>query len=243
MPQLKASFITAVKAELGKSKFTLEDFQLDFPDKSKVLARITFLYRPEYNLSLLEDLKRENVTLEQTFALTKRSQTVEETVFSVSAAPGNYKAIDSFEIGSIGDFLPQISKWCENIRTDLYALAPRTDPLEALRKQLQENLAKLVDKPDDFFNEEELLVVDERFTKLLEEISAIKEQHSITKQNLEALAKDFEEFKSSARVYPKGLWAKITGNKLVIATGSIINSPEGRTFLFKEVRRAFGLSE
>jgi hypothetical protein len=242
MPQLKASFIAAVHEALEKSRFSAADFQVSFPESGSTLVAIIFRYKQSYFLHLNEETDRRQVTVELPYSHSKRIETVKKTVISVTASPGKYKANVSSEIDDIGNFIAEIPMWCENIRADLYALTPKADPLEVLREQLRENLEKLIDAPDEYFNAAELEVVDVRFDRLYEEFSKLKEEHTITKQALDDLSMEFAEFKSSARAYPKGLWAKITSNKLVKATGSIINSPEGRTFLFQEIRKALGLS-
>ena len=247
MSQLKPSFVSAIKAAIEKSRFTVDDFIFEFPKSGKTLVRITFSYKQEYMLALTEETKREQVTIEEGYGFasrsTKRSQTVEETLFTIRATPGYFKTETVYEIENLGKLIEELPKWCENIRSDLYALAPKPDPLATLREELQRNLDKLVDKPDDYFNAEELEVVDNRFDKLLSEVANLREQYSITKQQLDSMQKEFEEFKSSARAYPKGVWAKITGNKLVKATGQLFNSPEGRAFLFQQIRRALGVGE
>jgi predicted RNase H-like nuclease (RuvC/YqgF family) len=240
--QLKPSFIAEIKAALEAARFTSDDFKLEFPKSGRTLVKITFAYKPEYFFALFEDTKREEIKVEQRYAMTSRSQTIEETIFSVKAAPGKYKTEDDLELGDIGKLIEQIPKWCDNIRADLYATGPKHDPLAALREQLQRNLYALVDKPDEFFDADELAIIDTRFDELFAEISKLREQYSLTKQQLDTLQKELAEFKKSARAYPKGLWAKITGNSLVKATGQMINSPEGRTFIIQEIRRALGLS-
>ena len=243
MSQLKPSFIREVREALAKSKFTAEDFDLELPKSGRLLLKITFVYKPEYYLALLEDEKSESVTIEQKFLMSTRTERVKQVVFSVRTVPGRYKVETVSEISHPGDVLDEIPRWCENIRADLYALAPGQDPLEQLRQKLSENLDELVQEPNAFFTEEELKVVDARFDRLYEEIANLREQYSFTKQQLSELQKDFDEFKNSARAYPKGIWAKVTGNKLVKATGKMFNTPEGRTFLFQQVRRVLGLSD
>lgn len=247
MSQLKPSFVNEIHAAIEKSRFTVDDFSFEFPKSGKTLVRITFLYKPEYMLVLTEETKREQVTIEEKFGYASpsksRSHTVQETVISIRVIPGRFKTEVVYEIDSLGGLPEELPKWCENIRSDLYALTPKVDPLATLREELQKNLDNLVDKPDEYFNVEELEVVDSRFDLLLGEITKLREQYSLTKQQLDSMQKEFEEFKNSARAYPKGLWAKVTGNKLVKTTGQIINSPEGRTFLFQQIRRALGLSE
>ncbi|MBT9553838.1 MAG: hypothetical protein IV088_23590 [Hydrogenophaga sp.] len=241
MSQLKPSFIAEIRGALEASRFTSDDFKLEFPKSGRTLAKITFAYKTEYFLCMFEDTKREEVKVEQRYAMTSRSQTVEETIFTVKVVPGKYKTEDEIEVGNVGDLIEHIPKWCDNIRSDLYAAAPKNDPLAALREQLQKNLDTLVDKPDEYFDTDELAVVDKRFDQLFEEITKLRDQYSLTKQQLDTLQRELAEFKNSARAYPKGLWAKITGNKLVKATGQMINSPEGRTFIIQEIRRALGL--
>lgn len=243
MSQLKPSFVREVREALANSKFTAEDFDLELPS-GRVLLKISFLYKPEYYLALLEEEKSEAVITELGYLTGgKRTERVKQVVYSVRMVPGRFKVESIAEVSNPGDVLSEIPRWCENVRADLYALAPSHDPLDQLRQKLNENLDGLVQEPNSFFTEEELKVVDVRFDRLYEEISNLREQYSLTKQQLSDLLNEFEEFKSSARAYPKGIWAKVTGNKLVKATGKMFNTPEGRTFLFQQARRVLGMAD
>lgn len=243
MSQLKPSFINEIRAALGNSRFTPEDFLLELPKSGRVLVKIGFAHKPEYFLALTEYEKQEKVTIEQKYLMSSRTESIRQVIYSVKTVPGKFKTEADVGIGEPGDLLELIPQWCESIRADLYALTPTRDTLEQLRQKLQANLDDLVKQPDEFFDENELSIVDKRFDQLYEDIAKLREQYSLTKQDLAALQKEVDEFKKSARAYPKGLWAKITGNKLIKATGSLVNSPEGRTFLFREIRRALGFSD
>lgn len=243
MSQLKPSFVRDVRNAFEKSKFTVEDFELELPKSGHVLLKVTFLHRPEYYLELFEDEKSESITIKHEFPIGSRTERIRQVVYSIRAVPGQYKTVSFAEVSDLGAVLSEIPRWCENIRADLYALSPVLDPLEQLRQKLKQNLDELVKEPNSFFTEEELKVVDTRFDQLYTEISGLREQYSLTKQQLTELQKEFEEFKSSARAYPKGVWAKVTSNKLVKATGKMFNTPEGRTFLFQQLRRALGFAD
>lgn len=243
MSQLKPSFVSDIRAALGRSRFTLEDFVLELPESGSLLVKITFIHKPEYSLSLFEEEKRETVKIEQNYNMSSRTEHIRQVVLSVKTIPGRFKTKTVTEIYEIGEVLELIPTWCEGIRADLYALMPTPDPLELLKQQLKAKLDELVNEPNDFFNEDELSVVDKRLDQLYEDISQLREQHSLTKQQLEALQKEIEEFKKSARAYPKGIWAKITSNKLVKATGQILNTPECRTFIFQQIRRVLGVPD
>lgn len=248
MSQLKPSFTQQILSELGKSRFTSEDFEIELPASGRVLLRITFTHKPAYILTLAEDTKEESITIEAKYGHsygggTSRTERVRNTVFTLKAVPGQFKLQDSEELAKLGDVLDEIPRWCENIRLDLYALAPNIDPLEQLRQNLRSNLDAIVQDSNGYFTDDELKVVDSRFDKLYEDIANLREEYSITKQQLADLQKQIAEFKDSARAYPRGIWARITTNKLVKATGQVINSTEGRTFLFKQISRAIGMSE
>lgn len=243
MPQLKPSFIREIKSSLLKSQFTVEDFVLELPESGSLLAKISFIHKPEYFLSLHEEEKRERVTTEQKYMMSSRTEFVSEVVLSVRTVPGAFKTKEDKVIYELGDVLEMIPKWCDSIRADLYALMPTPDPFEELRQQLQLKLDELVDNPSTYFNEDELTVVDKRFDQLYEEISQLREQHSLTKQQLAEIKKEVEEFKKSARAYPKGMWANITSNKLVKTTAPVLNSPEGRADLLQNILCTLGLPE
>ncbi|MDE2387957.1 MAG: hypothetical protein KGN35_02560 [Betaproteobacteria bacterium] len=104
------------------------------------------------------------------------------------------------------------------------------------------SIDNIVTDAEGVFTAAELSVIDERFDKLYDDIEVLKDQYAISKKQLDELKAEISEFKSSARSFPKGIWAKITGNKLVRATGKLIDTPEGRTFIFQQVRRALGMN-
>lgn len=223
MAQLKPSFIREIRESLDTSKFTINDFELDYPDTGRTLLRITFIHKPSYSFLLTEEYRS-------------------EPVYIVKMTPGEFKLQETLLI-SLPTVVDEIPKWCEHIRRDLYALAPKVDPLEQLRQQLHRNLDEIVSSPEEYFNQSELDLVDERFNRLYADIANLKEENTLTKQQLTILKKEIEEFKQSARSYPKGAWARITSNRLVKTAGDIVNSTEGRTFLFQQIRRALGLSD
>ena len=243
MPQLKPSFIAEIRTALSTSRFTEQDFDLSFPDAGKVLAQIIFAHKPEYFITLHEEERVDSLTIEQRLIGTSQTRKVRETVNWIRAVPGSIKTEQSYDIEEPRLFLREIPKWCENIKTDLAAVFPSPDPLEELRAKLQSKIDQIVSNPNDRFSADELKVVDSRFEKLYEDIEALQEQYALTKQQLTDLRSEIDEFKGTARTYTKGIWAKVTGNKLVRATGRLINTPEGRTFIFQEIKRVLGMSD
>lgn len=240
MSQLKPSFVNDILDTLGKSRFTKDDFKVELPKSGRVLVSITFVHKPEYSLILTEEQKQNQIVVKNSYDSSSRTESVKYTTYIVREVPGRYKIEDQSEIDNPGGLLDLIPKWCDNIRSDLYALAPQVDPLQEFRRKLDEDISTLIPEPCAFFTEEEMVRVDLQFDKLFAEISELREHYSLTKQQLDDIQREFEEFRKSARVYPKGMWARVTGNRYVNAAGQVINSPEGRNFLFQQIRRLLG---
>lgn len=240
MSRLKPSFVLNIREALEQSKFTPQDFEIELPTAGQVLVKIVFSHKSEYFLSLAETTKQERVTVETKYFQQSRTQQVVHTAYLLRLSPGEFKTQIETEISEPGDILREIPEWCNNIRADLYAVIPSRDPLEELRAKLNESIEGRIEDPNALFSEEELEAVDERFDKIFKEFVDLKEQLSLTQQQLSKIQAEFQEFKSSARVYPKGMWAKMTGNRFLGSTWKFVNTSEGRTFLFDQARRLLG---
>lgn len=242
MSQLKPSFVKDIQGAIQRSVFTEDDFLIELPSSGRTLLKIVFLHKSSFALSLFEDKKKESTAIEHTMLGGRVERGLKERmVYSIRVSPGDFKAQVEYEIDNIDNLLREIPKWCENIRSDLYTLAPQVDPLASHKKQFEEYLNNVIKNPDDFFDDSELVTVDTRFDEMFKEIEKLKEQYSLTKSQLDTIQRDFSEFKQSARAYPKGIWAKITGNKLIKTTGQIINSSEGRKFIFQSIKQMLGM--
>lgn len=243
MPQLKPSFISKIRQKLDNSKFTEHDFNIELPESGKLLAKIIFRYQKNWSLSYYEEEITDSFTVAQQFLGTTETRKSKRLVSWINVSPGKVKNEAIFDISNADEFLETIPKWCDDIRNELAAAAERPDPVAELRDQLQEKLDSLIKDPETPFSPEELEIVDDRFDKLLSEIEELREKYAFSESKITELQRAFDEFKSTARTYPKGMWARLTANKLVKATGNIINSPEGRKFIFDGLKKAIGLSD
>lgn len=240
MPQLKPSFIAELKSSFEGSTFTGADFEFDFPDRGNPLVKVKFLHKPEYLLLCSEIEKQERVTVSRKFTLETLDETRRYSIIQVTITPGEYKARDEIEISKLGELTEIVPKWCDYIRADLYALAPKIDPLKELREKFNTDIESGIDDPEAFFSESEVNAIGKKFDEMLSQLNQLKDEFSLTKQQLDEVRKEVEHFKSSAKKLPKGIWAKVTSNKLVQTFGKFINTPEGRKFLFDQAKRLLG---
>ena len=249
MSQLKPSFLKDIQSALTKSCFSATDFSLEFPEARRALVRITFTHKPEWCLTLFEDESKRTQSVDAVAsapdAVHRNSchENVRPKVYTVRMVPGTFKTESVVEIADPGEMLSLLPKWCEGIRADLYAGAVTEDPVENMRRELDADLLELIDAPDAMFSEKELEIIDLRFDRLQGDISALLESDAVDANELEVIESAIDEFKRSARAYPKGVWARVTNNKLAGVTGPVVRTPQGRALLYQEIRLALGVGK
>ncbi len=243
MSQLKKSFILEIEDALNESIFTKDDFELTFPKSGKILAKIEFVYNPDYRLILSEEEHKESITTKSQLTLQNQVSTTTHKEYALTEAPGSYKSESREELYDIGETTRRIPMWCINIKEDLKALASKTDPLDELRKKFQSDVENIIQNPEENFSEEEIAKISQRFDDMLSDFSSLKDELELSKRQIETLKAQFDEFKQNTSLYPKGIWAKITANKLAQAIGKLVNTPEIRKLLFDQAKKYFSGSD
>lgn len=245
MPQLNSAFMSEIADALNGSCFTKDDFIVEYPDSGNTLLRITFKYKTQYQLSLTEVTRQAKRTIKTGYTFDRSTEEITDNIkeLVLKISPAEFKVLDEIDIGNLTYFSRNISQWCSYIKNDLQAARPKIDPVEEMRKNLKEEIESLVSDPTEYFTIEQLVKVDEKFDQLLAEFNGLKEQHNLTKNELDSLKKEISEIKSNARIYQKGIWANLTSNKLLKYLGELINSTEGRKTLFEIIKKSIGHEE
>jgi len=102
---------------------------------------------------------------------------------------------------------------------------------------MEEQFKTTIENEIESFSDEELVKISAKFDDLLAKFEALKEESKITQEELNRIKGELEGITSSARVMPKGLWARVTNNKLVDIAVSFAKSKEGRDFIISEIKR------
>jgi archaellum component FlaC len=230
------SFVNELQDSLRKSIFTLQDFSIELPDSGTTLACIKFKHNESFNFSIIETFKVEEVTTSSSFPFKSisgdRTKKTKTKVQHAILKPGKYKLSEKREVSSFSDLTYIILEWCDYIRTELYALAPKIDPIEELNRQVSYDFEKNIKDPDAFFSEEEIDKINNKIDKLYDEIASLTEKFELSEKQLESVKSEFDEFKSSSKSYSKGVWARITNNKMISIIVDLVKSKEGRSLIF-----------
>lgn len=223
--------------------FTPEDFVVSYPSGHSQFLEIRFAHASGYWFKASQETRqRKSVSDANQAYMSVLQRPVRETyeTYAVTFCPGEYLERIDEDIAQLTELLTMIRSWCGFIKNDLYAKLPKIDPLQDIRSRLANDFDSMIDDPDAAFSTAEAERVDARLDQLLSELLAMSERLHLTEQQLSDLQDQFDQLKADARTYPKGVWARVTSNRLVKAIGKFVNTPEGRKLVFDQVRRAIG---
>jgi DNA repair exonuclease SbcCD ATPase subunit len=229
MPQLKRSIIVEIYKRLNGKRFTEYDFEVSLPESGATLLEITLKANPSYNFRVSEEFDLLNAIAEAAGQKTRRPTSTE--------CPGSVKSVEKHSHQSLDDAFNRINPWLENVYSDLKARTIGLKEIEDLQQQLEAHLASHSFEPDEYFLNGEITRVDERLDALLRSFEQMEKEHRITSDQLEALRDDVEQMKQAARDMPKGVWASLVKNRIVLTAKRVATSPEGRQFMLEAAKK------
>ncbi len=228
---------------LKNSCFSLSDFEVVFPESGNEFAKIVFKHVDNYRFTIVERKETESVKVTQgitsVFAPVREERNTYIAKY-VIASPGNYKMEDKIEIDDFDDALSLISKWCDNIKADIstqFEEQEISDEIESFRKQLEDELNQNIINANERFSETEIETLNAKFDDLYAKFEHLKEENKLTEKELDKIKKELAEIKSTAKSFPRGIWAKVTHNKLFEIMIDFVKSKEGREFIIDGVKR------
>ena len=228
MSNLKNSVIAQVLDYLEYGDFCTEDFDVKFPDSGDKLAKIVFKSMPQYSFILDETLS--GGTMATMLLITGQSNG--KKVIRTIEEPGGYKNTEITIHDGIDSAVQRVSSWVRNIREDIInsrALIRAT--IDDLTDAFQESMDESIDEPESYFDENEKDELTKKLDELQARVSDIESQLDISPEETAKIQKVIEKSKSNLKVYPKGVWYKTTGTKIIKVMTGILKTSEGRKFI------------
>jgi predicted RNase H-like nuclease (RuvC/YqgF family) len=224
MPTLRNSVINQILNYLEYGDFCVEDFDSQFPDDSTVLAQITFKALPKYTFVLDEVYPGGSIGS----ALAVIGQGDTKKVIRTSEQPGTYKNHESRTHEDIDSAISRISDWVRSIREDLInSRATLRSTIDELTEKFQQSIDENID--DD--------AIKSKLDELHQRVSELEEKLGFTPEETKKIEKVIEKSKSDLKLYPKGVWYKTAGTKLLTVMKGILKSKEGREILSDLARK------
>ncbi|WP_415901346.1 hypothetical protein ACMXYR_09285 [Neptuniibacter sp. QD29_5] len=228
MPTLRNSVINQILNYLEYGDFCVEDFDSQFPDDSTVLAQITFKALPKYTFVLDETYSGGSIGS----ALAVMGQGNAKKVIRTVEKPGTYKNHESRTHNDIDSAISRISEWVCSIRDDLIgSRAALRSTIDELTENFQKSIDENIVDPESYFEAHEEDAIKSKLDELHQRVSELEEKLGFTSEETSKLERAIEKSKSDLKLYPKGVWYKTAGTKLLTVMKGILKSKEGREIL------------
>lgn len=235
MPKLKNAVITKILSRLDNGEFCQEDFLIDFPD-TDVLAKITFRSMTKYSFIIDEtdvsSLIPFGVISSSNSSIKKEIRTIER--------PGSYKNSDSKTHENISDAIDRIYAWKVNVREDIiHSKRTIRKTLDSMNEEFQNSIDKNISDPENFFKPNEIEKLKVKLDELKTRVEGLKGKYGVSSDNIKTLESAIDKSKKDLKIYPKGIWYKTSGNKILKIMRMILNSKEGKRVLADIAKKLF----
>lgn len=228
MPNLKSSVIEQILDYLEYGDFCTEDFDIKSPDSGDTLTRIVFKPMPQYRFIL--DETPSDGSMATMLAITGQSNG--KMVIRTTEEPGEYKNTEIKIHDDIDSAIRRISSWVRNIREDIVnSRSVVRDTIDDLTNDFQKRMDENINDPEAYFDEDEKDELTKKLDELQARVSEIESKLDITPEETAKIQKVIDKSKLNLKVYPKGVWYKTTGTKIIKVMSSILKTSEGRNFI------------
>lgn len=222
MTNLNKYLIDEIYTMLDCSELGVSNFDVKFPSEGKVLVDIVFKPCPDYQI-IVKDLG----------GLPHKVCTEEK--------PGNFLKMEVH--GGLGfqEVPGRVSSWTENVNAEIRAIGKREQGLEDLSSQIEEMVKEHVENPHSKFTSDELNEIRERLQDLEKRFEDLEKGNKISLNELTKLKGHVIQASEDAPAMQKGIWYKLSLNRIFGALKEIAKSKEGREVLKEAVKKLIGL--
>lgn len=224
MANLKNSVITGILSKLDYGDFCREDFDLELPDDSSTLATIRFSALPKYSFVIDEHYTGNKFAVAIAF---QEDET--KKVIRTIESPGDYRNNEIHTHSKIGSAVNRITDWVENVREDLvHSRDVLRTTIDDLSAEFQNSIDENIEDPEAYFKEHEQNELIEKLNELQERVAKLEQELELDPKDTAKIESAIEKSKADIKLYPKGVWYKTAGTKLMKLLRQVLNTKEGR---------------
>jgi len=234
MPNLKNSIISEILNNLNYGDFCREDFTTDFPGGSSTLAKLVFSSMPKYEFEI-----EEHVTGGNRFAVAlMQPETERKKVIRTIESPGDYRNDEYHTHINISDAVDRITNCVRNIREDLIHSkdAVRTT-IDDITSEFQSSINENIDNPEQYFQDQEKIDLIAKLDELQKRVESLEAEMGIDPKQAKVIETAIEKSKVDVDLYPKGVWYKTAGTKLMKLFKEALKTKEGREIASDIIKR------
>ncbi len=216
MTQLRETTKKRIFAALDKSHFTSSAYSVEFSDDTTSFLTITFL--PNKGFIFVANDTYSGITS--------------------SEAPGQHKLTsETFKHTSIEECLKAITPWTVRILEDYRVHNPIIDEFETLRKTLGEQIEKHITDEAAHFSAEETTAIRAKLDELSNKLSEVSQKTAEQEKQLREAQQEIKSLKQDLEVFPKGVWYRMAGSKVLGIIKKAATSKEVRDFALEAAKK------
>ena len=219
MTRLRDATKAEIRQTLEGTYFTANSFSVAHNEADQHFLQITFIPNPSSKFSI-------------------RKASSGNRGFVTVEAPGEHiETGEAYGRDDIDDCINAIKPWASRIYDDLKARSPFLDEFEKFKKQMSEQFEEHLSDPSAHFSEEEIVALKQKLDTLSEKLTEVTEKNSETEKKLATALQEIEQVKSDLSMFPKGVWYRVAGSKVLNAIKKVSTSSEGRQLALEVARK------
>lgn len=220
MTALRETTKKKIAEALDKTYFTGSSFSLLFKENSDPFVVIKFIPEERFSFSIGEP------------------SGYNSSGYISEEAPGlHIETGERYKHDNLASALKAIGPWTERILEDYRSRNPVIDEFEAFRKTLSEQVEAHIQDKESHFTDEEAQALREKLDELSAKLHEVWEKSETTEQKLKEAEQEIERIKNDIAIFPKGVWYRVAGSKIVGAVKKVMGSAETRQFALEAAKK------
>lgn len=230
MAKLRNTIINQILVNLEMGYFLVEDFDIQFPDNSSILAEIIFKALPQYKF-ILDEASPSRGPIGHALALTGQASETNK-VLRTRVQPGEYKNSENEKHENINSAVQSVSDWVHNIHEDIInSKINVTSTIDEFTEDFLKKVDENIDNPESYFEKNEEDELKQKLDELQARVSELESKLNISPDDTKKIKEVIDKSKTDLKVYPKGVWYKTAGTKIIRVIKEVLKSKEGREIL------------
>lgn len=205
---------------LEKTYFTSSSFSVNFSNNANPFVTITFIPHNKFQFSI------------------GRPGGYNATGFISTEAPGTHiETGEVYKQDNLTNAFKAIGPWADRILEDFRAKNPIIDEFEDFRKKFSAQMDEHIKDKDAHFSADEAKTMRDRLDELSAKLHELWERAEATENRIKEAEQTIERLKEDINIFPKGVWYRIAGNKILGAVQKVMGTTEGRQFALETAKK------
>ncbi|MDC4227321.1 MAG: hypothetical protein MPW15_24535 [Candidatus Manganitrophus sp.] len=133
--------------------------------------------------------------------------------------------------------MKSISPWVMRILEDYRTQNPLIDEFENLRSSLSEQIEKHIADESAHFSSEEIASIRSSLDDISVKLAEISEKTAEQERQLLNAQNELKGLKADLEIFPKGVWYRMAGSKVLNILKKAATSKEGRNFVLEAAKK------